>query len=307
MSDPNQGPPGGSGNDRGQPDDQGATPGQGWSPPPPQPSSAYPPPPPPPGPSYPPPGAPQYPGASYPPPGGAHYGGNPAYPPPQGPPPGWPQQGPPPGGGQSKGPIIALIAAAVVGLLVLAGVGIWLVTRSDDSGSGTAATTSPTAAPTTSAREPTRRPRTTTAAPTPDESLNAQLMGLLSAGHDASNCEPVSPAGTALATVDCGPSNSPGGPASTRYSLFGDRATLDAGFDQAIGVNDELLECPGSGLESPTTWHYTDTPDDVAGKVACGTYNGNPDLVWTNDEELLLVDAQGPDLAELHEWWIEFG
>ena len=85
------------------------------------------------------------------------------------------------------------------------------------------------------------------------------------------------------------------------------RATLDPGFDQAIGVNEELLECPGSGLDSPTTWHYTDTPDDVAGKVACGTYNGNPDLVWTNDEELLLVDAQGPDLAELHEWWIEFG
>ena len=286
MSDPNQEPGGDS------PDATAA-----------HPSSSYPPPPPSGAPSYPPPGGQPYPGPPYPPPGGQQY-------PPQGAPgyqgPGWPPQGPPPSGGPGKGAIIAIVAAAV-GLLVLGAVGIWLVTRSGDSDSPTAATDSPRATRTTESREPTRRSRTTTAPPSPNESLDAQLMGLLSTGHDASNCEPVAPSGTALATVDCGPSTSPGGPATTRYSLFGDRAALDDGFDGAIGVNEELLECPGSGLQSPTTWHYTETPDQVAGKVACGTYNGNPDLVWTNDEALLLVDAQGPDLAELHDWWVEFG
>ncbi|MDY6995952.1 MAG: hypothetical protein SW019_05115 [Actinomycetota bacterium] len=266
--------------------------------PPPPPPAGYPPPPPPGG--YPPPPPP--PGGGYPPPPGGGYP-----PPPGGPPPGWPQQSPPPGGG-GKGAIIALFAAAGVAVLVLGAIGVWLVFGSEDSGSGTAATTSSVAPTATSPREPTRRSRTSTPPPPPDESLSEQLMGLLSVGHDPSNCEPVlPPAGTALATVDCEQSTIAGGPANTRYSLFGDLSTLDAGFDAATGVNEELLPCPGTGIDSPTTWHYTDTPDDVAGKVACGTYNGTPDLVWTNDATLVLADAQGPDLADLHTWWLEFG
>ncbi|WP_231750824.1 hypothetical protein [Mycobacterium sp. NAZ190054] len=110
-----------------------------------------------------------------------------------------------------------------------------------------------------------------------------------------------------MATVDCTQAITPGGPAFTRYSLFGDKATLDAAFEQAVRVNSELLECPGSGVESPSTWHYTETPDQVAGQIACGTYNDNADVVWTHDENLVLADAQGADLEELHNWWLEFG
>ena len=199
-----------------------------------------------------------------------------------------------------------MVAGAVV-LLVLAAVGIWLVTKSDDPGSTTASPTSSSAAPTTS-REPTRRTRTTTSAPPATGSYDQQLMAMLSGGHDGSNCEPVSPpARTAVATVDCTQNTNPGGPAFTRYSLFADRGALDAAFDEAIRVNSELLECPGSGVDSPTTWHYTETPDQVVGQVACGTYNENPDIVWTNDEKLLLADAQSPNLEDLHDWWLEFG
>ncbi len=269
--------------------------------------AATPPPPPPPGgmPSYgratpppPPPGAPAY------------AGGYQAPPPPAGPPPGW--NSPPPSGGGSggsKGPMIALLAGAAVIVLALAAVGIWLVTREDDSTSSSVATgTSSSAAPTTSSREPTRRTRTTTSEPPPTESYDQQLMGLLSPGHDSSNCQPISPpATTALATVDCEQNTNPKGPAFTRYSLFGDKAALDAAFQEAIGVNSELLECPGSGIESPTTWHYTETPDQTAGQIACGTYDGNPDVVWTKDESLLLADAQSPSLDDLHNWWLEFG
>jgi serine/threonine-protein kinase len=205
--------------------------------------------------------------------------------------------------------LIAIVSVAAVLLLALAAVGIWLVVKSDDSTSGTVASgTRSSAAETTRSREPTRRTRTSTAPPAPTESYDQQLMALLSRGHDTSNCEPVSPpAASALASVDCTQTTMPNGPAFTRYSLFGDKATLDAAFQEAIRVNSELLQCPASGVDSPTAWHYTDTPDEVAGQIACGTYNDNPDVVWTKDDALLLADAQGPSLDDLHNWWLEFG
>ena len=84
----------------------------------------------------------------------------------------------------------------------------------------------------------------------------------------------------------------PGGPANARYSLFADQATLDSHFDGAIKENSELFQCPGSGIDSPTTWHYTETPENVEGRIACGTYNNGPDLVWSKNSDLLLADAQ---------------
>ena len=48
-------------------------------------------------------------------------------------------------------------------------------------------------------------------------------------------------------------------------------------------------------------------PDHVAGHIACGTYDDNPDVTWTKDADLLLADAQGPNLEELHKWWNDFG
>lgn len=242
-----------------------------------------------------------------PPPPPGYGGGFPPPPPPGAPPPGW--GSPPSGSGGSKGPMIALLAGAAVIVVALAAVGIWLVVRPDDASSDTAASpTSTSAARTTPAREPTRRTRTSTTPPPPTQSYDEQLMALLSMGHDSSNCQPVSPpAASAVATVDCTQTTQPTGPAFTRYSLFADQAALDAAFQQAIQVNSELLPCPASGIDSPTTWHYTDTPDDVAGQIACGTYNDNPDVVWTKDDALLLADAQGPDLADLHSWWLEFG
>lgn len=231
-------------------------------------------------------------------------------PPPGGPPPGWPPQPPQSsgGGGGSKGPMTALLAGAAVIILVLAGLGIWLVVKPDSTSDPVASRTSTSAAPTTTSRGSTTRTRTSTSTPPPTESYDQQLMALLSGGHDSSNCEPVDPpAPTILATVDCTQALTPGGPAFTRYSLFEDRGALDAAFEEAIRVNSELVQCPGSGVDSPTTWHYTETPDQVVGQIACGTYDGNPDLVWTKDDDLLLADAQGPNLEELHNWWLEFG
>jgi serine/threonine kinase PknH len=32
-------------------------------------------------------------------------------------------------------------------------------------------------------------------------------------------------------------------------------------------------------------------PDQLDGQVACGSYHGNPNLTWTKDADLPLVDA----------------
>ncbi len=131
---------------------------------------------------------------------------------------------------------------------------------------------------------------------------------MLPASYDDGACEPVHPPVTdALATVDCGETNQPTGSKVARYSLFADQATLDQHFSDAIAQNSELVKCPGSDIDSPTTWYYNANPDDVAGQVACGTYDGNPDVTWTKDIDLLLADAQGPNLEELHKWWNDFG
>jgi serine/threonine kinase PknH len=131
---------------------------------------------------------------------------------------------------------------------------------------------------------------------------------MLPRGYDEGVCQPVHPPATgALATVDCGPASPTGGPKSARYSLFADQQTLDRHFDESVAQNSELLQCPGSGVDSPTTWHYTDTPDKVEGRIACGTYNDNADVVWTKNADLLLADAQSSNIEDLHNWWLKFG
>ena len=103
-------------------------------------------------------------------------------------------------------------------------------------------------------------------------------MSILPDGYEPGACKPIDPVTDALATVDCEKNTKPGGPEVARYSLFPDQATLDRHFETAIKEDDQLQNCPGSDTPSPTTWHYTSTPDKVEGQVACGTYKGGPDM-----------------------------
>jgi serine/threonine protein kinase len=219
-------------------------------------------------------------------------------PPPPGPP------GPPRGG--AKVPWIPMAAAAGVFVLVLGALGIWFLVKPDDSSSSGMATTSETSTETTEST--TRRtPRTTEPTENPD-SFDAKLTSLLPQGYDNSVCQPVHPPVlSALATVECGPSSLQGGPTSARYSLFADQGALDKAFDDTIRLITEFQQCPASGTDSPTTWHYTDTPDNVQGRIACGTYNNIPDVVWSKNADLLLGDSLGQNLEDLHNWWLKYG
>jgi serine/threonine kinase PknH len=215
----------------------------------------------------------------------------------------WTAAPPPPGPPRpgNKVPWVPIATAAGVFVLVLGTLGFWwLVKPGDSSSSGRSTTTAETTEPTETT---TRAPRTTN-----PQSFDSKLMALLPAGYDNAACQAAHPPATdALATVDCGQTSTPGGPAMARYSLFTDQQTLDSHFDVAIKENSELFQCPGSGIDSPTTWHYTETPGQVEGRIACGTYNNGPDLVWSKNSDLLLADAQGPNMDDLHKWWLEYG
>jgi serine/threonine-protein kinase len=197
-------------------------------------------------------------------------------------------------------PWVPIAAAVGVFVLVLGALGVWFLLKPDESSSSSRATTTSAGVP--EPTETTRPPRTTGA-----QSFDARLMAVLPHGYDDSTCRPVHPPATgALATVDCTQSLVDGGPANARLSLFADQATLDTHFDVAIKENSALIQCPGSGVDSPTTWHYTETPDDVEGRIACGTYHDGPDLVWSKNSDLLLGDAQGPNMDDLHNWWLKY-
>jgi serine/threonine-protein kinase len=206
----------------------------------------------------------------------------------------------PPSGG-SKIPWIPIAAAGAVLVLILGGVGLWLGTRGEDKPIASDDTTT-----TTETSERTRTSRTPT--PTPDpNSFESKLMSVLPRGYDAGVCEAASPPATgALATVDCGKASPQGGPDNARYSLFADQAALDRAFDDSVAANSELMPCPNSNADSPTTWHFTETPDKVEGRVACGIFNGNQDITWTFNSNLLIGDAQGSNMADLHDWWLKF-
>ena len=202
-------------------------------------------------------------------------------------------------------PWIPIAAAAAVVVLVLGALGIWLLVKPDDSSSTGMAPTSETTE--TAPTETTRRTPRTTPREDPD-SFASKLLAVLPRGYDDGVCQAApQPATGALATVDCGPASPTGGPISARYSLFADQETLDRHFDESVAQNSEVLQCPGSGVDSPTTWHYTQTPDKVEGRIACGTYNDNADVVWTKNADLLLADAQSDNLEALHNWWLKFG
>lgn len=264
----------------------------------------YPPPYQPPGPPYQPPGPPG-PGGWGPtgPMGPGGPGGPPGGPPPGGPP-SWqpPGAGPPP----SRNWVPIIIAAVVAFLLVVGGVvaAIVLLNRSGDNNASGGSSTASTSPATSSKSSTSRTAPTTTSGQT---GASAQLMTLLPEGYGPGACKPIDPVTDALATVDCEKNTDPGGPDVARYSLFPDQATLDRHFSSATKEDDELVMCPGSNVQSPTTWHYTSTPDKVEGQVACGTYKGGPDVLWTRNTDLMLADGQGPDLPALHDWWLKYG
>lgn len=217
---------------------------------------------------------------------------------------------PPPGStppGGSKAPWIPLAVMGGLAVLLIAALGIFFLVKPDEEASGPTSPMTSTKKSTSERTSPTRT-RTTSQEPTTNpESFGAKLLALIPQGYPTSVCEVASPpAPGALATVDCGLSTQPGGPHAARYSLFADADQLAQHFADSVAENEEIFRCPGSDMDSPTDWNYKRSPDVVAGQVACGTYKGNADVVWTQNEDLVLADVQSPNMDELHTWWLNY-
>lgn len=203
--------------------------------------------------------------------------------------------------------MIAIGALGGVLLLTLAAIGIFFLVKSDDKKAGPTMPTASTSK--TPERSTTTRTRTTTE-PTPTEnpgSFQAKLMALIPDGYPTSVCEAASPPSPgALATIDCKKSVQPGGPEAARYSIFADKDQLILHFNESLKEDDEVQRCPGADADSPIDWNFKAKPDEVAGQVACGTYQGNADVLWTQYDELMLADVQSTDMAGLHDWWLNY-
>jgi len=205
-----------------------------------------------------------------------------------------------------------IIAAVVAFILVLGGVVgvvLWANKSSNNNTATSSSTTASSSTTTTSSKTRTSTTRSSSAAPSTSgqNGASARLLGLLPDGYGPGVCKAIDPVTDALATVDCQKNTEPGGPDVGRYSLFPDQATLDRHFQSAVKEDDEMLVCPGADSQSPISWHYTSTPDKIEGQVACGTYKGGPDVIWTRNADLLLADGEGPDMGALHQWWLKYG
>jgi hypothetical protein len=133
------------------------------------------------------------------------------------------------------------------------------------------------------------------------------LTGSLSKGYTTSNCSPQpisevqSDLPTVVAVLQCGQNSDPSGPVAAKYFLLPNSADLASAFTKLSGY-DTLGNC--GDAKSPTVWHQG-TSTDSAGQVACGTYQGSAEVIWTTNAKNVVsfVRASGADTASLYKWW----
>ncbi|EUA86987.1 transmembrane serine/threonine-kinase H PknH domain protein [Mycobacterium ulcerans str. Harvey] len=138
------------------------------------------------------------------------------------------------------------------------------------------------------------------------------MLSYLPSGYASGVCTATTPKPNsvwtgAVAMYNCGQNTNDGGPSRAVYGLFPSLEALKQAFNDDIAAVD-LANCPGEG-PSPDGWHYDRTPDVTAGMIACGTYKNHPNVIWSNDDKLMLSDAFGDPatLDELHTWWAKYG
>ena len=168
---------------------------------------------------------------------------------------------------------------------------------------------------TTAMKTPTTTtPPKSTTTTTSGNQMQGKLLSMLPAGYSAGTCTPTTPKPTsiwasALAMVDCGQNTNQGGPSKAVYGLFPNPDVLTKAFNDDIGAdNVSLMNCPGAA-SSPDSWHHDANPTVTVGQIACATYKGHPNLIWSNQVNLMLCDVFGdpPAIEDLHTWWSKYG
>jgi hypothetical protein len=127
------------------------------------------------------------------------------------------------------------------------------------------------------------------------------LAGSLSKGYSPGNCTSQSPPTGVAAVLQCGQNSDTSGPVFAKYMLFNNASDLASSFTNSINA-DTLTNC--GDAKSPTVWHQGNSTDS-AGQVACGTYQGQAEVIWTTDAKsvMSLIRGSSADTASLYQWW----
>jgi serine/threonine kinase PknH len=191
------------------------------------------------------------------------------------------------------------VAAAVVVVAVAAAAGNWLALKPSSS------------APVANQPRAGARKTAPPSSPAPSDT-QARPLRLVPPGYAAGACTSATAESgsiwtAAVAMVTCGQNSQPGAPSRAARGLFPTPGTLKKAFKDDI-ANVSLVNCQGEGA-SPVSWHYDQTPNDMAGMIACGNYNNHPNVIWTNDEKFMLSDVSGDPatVEDLHTWWDNYG
>ena len=128
------------------------------------------------------------------------------------------------------------------------------------------------------------------------------LSNTLSKGYELKDCTPQPIAPGQLASLQCGQSRDPNGPAEAKYILFSNGNDLGNMFKTSI-KEETLANCGNE--KSPTKWHQGSSATSNAGQVACGTFQNAAEVIWTVDAKNVLsyIRASNNDVPALYEWW----
>jgi serine/threonine kinase PknH len=133
----------------------------------------------------------------------------------------------------------------------------------------------------------------------PADGLTTEESTLLGMLPDPDSCTPSRDPSAAVAAFNCTPASGSDGHQSAYYGLYTDIDQLNSDFT-AVTADEQLARCPGADNSSPAQWNR----NQAQGSVACGSFQGGADIIWTNTTTLVLADAQGTDLTALHDWWL---
>lgn len=191
----------------------------------------------------------------------------------------------------AKRKLLLRVGAALV---IVVGLIIWMTNRSGSDDLAADTDTSQSAAGVT-------QPTTTVSS----AEAQARLFKLLPSGYPQDTCTSTTPSGGAIAEVTCGRNTDVDGPPAATYALFSDASSLRQSFDNTVQAT-TVVNCPGR-IQSPGAWHRTASPDKTAGTLLCGTRQGSPVLVWTNDANLVIgslrTERNTPTLEQFYAWW----
>ncbi|KZS66641.1 serine/threonine protein kinase [Mycobacterium ostraviense] len=143
---------------------------------------------------------------------------------------------------------------------------------------------------------------TANADPTGTASDVNTLAGSVSKGYGLNNCTAQTITSGELAALSCGQNPDAAGPALAKYILFATPDDMNGSFKASI--KDETLTACGDSGQSPTTWRQG-SAGATAGQVACGTYQGAAEIIWTTDAKNVLsyIRAGNSDVPALYQWW----